>query len=302
MKRPGSLLLVGAFTLVTLIWSTTWAAIRVGLEAGVPPFAGVSLRFALAAAVLFLLAPFLGVTFGRSARERLLWLFNTVLNFCIPYAVVHWVEQWIPSGLASVLFATYPLLVAMLAHWFLPGERLGPWGFAGILLGFAGVAVIFSEDLAGLGGPQMVLAASVMLIAPVVSAVGSVIVKRWGEGIHPISLTAVPIGLAAGVMGIVSLGVEGRQVIPLDTATVSSLLYLGVFGSAVTFTLYFWLLSHIPATRLSLMTYLIPVIAVLVGVVFLGEPLTTRIVVGGALVMMGVVLAVQLQRKPAGSA
>lgn len=293
MRRPSPLLLAGAFALVTFIWGTTWAVIRIGLDAGVPPFAGVSLRFAVAAVVLFLLAPFLGVRFQRSRRILGLWLMNAALNFCIPYGVVHWGEQWVPSGLTAVLFSTYPLMLALMAHPILPGERLRPGSVAGILVGFGGVAVIFSEDLASLGGPGVAGAAAVILLAPLTSSVTSVVIKRWGQGVHPFSLTAIPMGITAGVMGAVSLAAEPVRAIPVNTATVGTLIYLGVFGSALTFTLYFWMLSHMPATRLSLMTYIIPVVAVLVGTVFLDESVTGRTLSGSALVLVGVALAMQ---------
>ena len=93
---------------------------------GVPPFTGVALRFALAGVLLVALAPSLGVRLGRAPREPVLWLVNGVLSFCLSYSAVYWAEQYIPSGLAAVLFATYPLFVAALAHFLLPGERLAP--------------------------------------------------------------------------------------------------------------------------------------------------------------------------------
>jgi drug/metabolite transporter (DMT)-like permease len=296
MKRANPILLGGAFVLVTIIWGTTWATIRIALEAGVPPFAGVSLRFALASLVLFLLAPFLGVRFERSRRVQGLWLMNMALNFCIPYGVVHWGEQWVPSGLTAVLFSTYPLMLALMAHVILPAERMRLASLAGILLGFGGVAVIFSEDLASLGGPGVARASAVILVSPLSSAVTSVVIKRWGQGIHPFSLTAVPMGLSAGVMGLVTLTVESGRVIPVSIASVGSLLYLGLFGSAVTFTLYFWMLSHMPATRLSLMTYIIPVVAVVVGTTLLNEPFTARTLAGSALVLIGISIAMRRGR------
>jgi len=298
MKKPSPLLLAGAFALVTFVWGTTWAVIRIGLDAGMLPFAGVSLRFALASVLLFLLAPFFGVRFRRSRLVVGLWLMNAALNFCIPYGVVHWGEQWVPSGLASVLFSTYPLILALMAHFILPGERLRPGSVVGILVGFTGVAVIFSEDLASLGGPGVALAAGVILLAPLTSSVTSVVIKRWGREVHPFSLTAVPMGLTAGVMGALSLAVEPVRTMPVNLTTIGVLVYLGVFGSARTFTLYFWMLSHMPATRLSLMTYIIPVMAVLVGTFFLHEPFTLRTLAGSALVLAGVALAMQAGRRP----
>jgi drug/metabolite transporter (DMT)-like permease len=273
---------------LVLIWGTTWAAIRVGL-AGVPPFTGVAMRFTLAGLLLLALAPRLGVRLGASARERWLWLANAILSFGVSYAVVYWCEQYIPSGLAAVLFATYPLLVAALAHVFLPGERLSRAAAAGLVLGFAGVVVIFSDDLRLLGGDEVRTAALVMLVSPVVSAVSMVLIKRWGKGIHPLSLAAVPMLGAGLVMGLVALAFERGRPLVLDARSVGALVYLTVFGSAVTFTVYYWLLARVSATRVALTSYLIPIVAVAVGALAFGEPVRPRLLAGSVLVLAGVV-------------
>ena len=295
MSTPTRGRLIGAFLLLTLIWGTTWAAIRIGLS-GIPPFSGVALRFAMAGVLLLALARPLGVRLGRGRHERTLWVVNGILSFCISYAVVYWSEQYIPSGLAAVLFATYPLFVAGLAHLLLPGERLRGSAFFGMLLGFAGIAVIFSDDLALLGGDVVRHAALVMLVSPLVSAVASVVVKRWGGGVHPLSLAAVPMLIAGVVMGLVAAVVERHRPLVLDAPSVGALLYLVVFGSAVTFTVYYWLLARVRATQVALMSYLIPIVAVAVGALLFDEPLRPRLLLGSALVLAGVVLVSRPRR------
>ena len=289
---PGRL--IGAYAALVLIWGTTWAAIRVGL-AGVPPFTGVAIRFAIAGSLLLAIAPWFGVRFGRSRREVWLWVTNGLLSFCISYSVVYWSEQYIPSGLAAVLFATNPLFVAALAHLVLPGDRLSLGTVAGFLLGFAGIATIFSDDLRLLGGPQVRHAALVMLVSPFVSAVSMVVVKRWGAGVHPLSLSAVPMLLCAALMSPAALLLERGRPVVFDARSVSALLYLALLGSAVTFTIYYWVLAHVPATRLALITYAIPIVAMAVGTLAFGEPLRPRLVAGLALVLAGV-LAVGWRR------
>ncbi len=297
MESPGRGRLIAGFLLLTVIWGTTWAAIRIGLE-GVPPFTGVAVRFALAGALLLALARPLGVRLGRGPHERVLWLVNGVLSFCLSYAAVYWSEQYIPSGLAAVLFATYPLFVAALAHVLLPGERLAPIAVAGMGLGFAGVAVIFSDDLTLLGGETVRTAALVMLVSPVVSAVASVVVKRWGGDVHPLSLAAVPMLIAGVVMGAVAVLVEGHRPVVLDARSVGALLYLAILGSAVTFTIYYWLLARVKATQVALMSYLIPIVAVAVGAMLFDEPLRPRLLAGSALVLAGVVIVSRRRRVP----
>lgn len=237
--------------------------------------------------------PFFRVRLGTSRRERWLWVSNSVFTFCLSYSILYWAEQWVPSGLAAVLFATFPLLVALFAHFVLPGERLTPLGTAGIVLGFAGVAVIFSEDFRTLLGPQVAFAAAVMLLCPLFSAIGSVMVKKWGAGVHPLSTAAVPMLLCGLVIGPLSWLTESDRPLTFDMPSTLALLYLALVGSAFPFTIYFWLLKHIPATQLSLINYAVPVVAVIVGALLLDEPVTLRVLLGTGLVIAGTAVSVR---------
>lgn len=286
---PSRPLRLAALAAITLIWGSTWAAIRLGLE-GMPPFAGAALRFAVAAVLLLGFAFFRRLPLGRSRREVALWWVNGLLTFVLTYGIVYWAEQRVPSGLTAVLFATFPLFVALLAQVMLPAERLSGRGSIGVLAGFAGVAVIFSEDLASLAEPGARRAAGVLLIAPLLAAAASNAVKRWGRGVHPVSLSGVPMLIAAVVLGAGSLAFERGRPVVLDALSVSTVLYLAVFGSAVAFYLYFWLLEHMEATRLALTNYLSPVVAVVLGAVLFDEGITARIVLGAVLVVGGVAI------------
>lgn len=253
----------------------------------------MALRFLLASALLLALAPVLKVRLGKAPWERRLWWTNAVLTFSVSYGLVYWAEQWVPSGLASVLFATFPLFTAVLAHLFLPGERLRPKSLAGVLIGFAGVAVLFSEDLSAVGGPRTTFAATLFLIAPVSSAIANVAVKKWGGGVHPLSVSAVPMGLGALLVVPLAWGLERGREFAFGPRPLLALVYLAVMGSAVAFTLYYWLLRRLPATSLSLINYATPVVAVLIGTLWLGEPFTLRIFLGALLVVVGVAVAVR---------
>ncbi|MEE8218928.1 MAG: EamA family transporter [Vicinamibacteria bacterium] len=289
MSPPSPARLRAAFLLLTLIWGTTWAVIRLGLE-GIPPLTGVALRFGIAGAILLALVRWVGVRFTWSRRELGLWTMNGLFAFSASYTIVYWAEQHIPSGLAAVLFATYPLMVAVLAHFALPGERLGWKAAAGILLGLAGVAIIFSDDLRLLGGVRAREVALIMLVSPFVSAVATIAIKRWGKGIHPLSLTAVPMLLTAALVGSLAAFFEGDMAIVFDLRSVGALVYLAVLGSAVTFTIYYWMLAHAPATRVALIAYTIPIVAVAVGAMLFDEPIRPLVILGGALVLTGVAI------------
>ncbi len=268
--------------------------IRVSLE-GFPPFTGASIRFAIAATILWSIALFRGVRVG-GWKHVPIWLVQALLSFSVSYGLVYWAEQWVPSGLTSLLYSTLPLFVVLFGYVVLPEERLRRWAFLGVLMGFAGVGLIFSDDVGALAGPQVRHAALLVLLAPVGGAIAQVVVKRWGKDMHPLSLTAPPMAITAVVLGLLALAREQDRSISWETAPVLATLYLAVAGSAITFSLYFWLLQHLSATGLSLVAYAIPVVAVTVGTLWFDEPLTARMAAGGVLVIAGVAFAVRPSR------
>ena len=275
--------------LLVVIWGTTWSVIRVSLE-GFPPLTGVAVRFALAAAVLWGLARLRGI---RLADRKLvwLWLMQAVLSFSVCYGLVYWAEQWVPSGLVAVLFSTFPLFVVLIGYTILPGERLGVWGIFGVVVGFAGVAMVLFDDAGALADARVRLIAGIVLLAPAGAAVAHVVVKRWAQGVHPLALTAPPMAITGVLLGAVALVVEHDRQVVFATAPVLATLYLALAGSAVTFSLYYWVLKHVTAIQMSLITYAIPVVAVTIGTLFMDEPLTLRMVAGSALVILGVAFA-----------
>jgi drug/metabolite transporter (DMT)-like permease len=296
-KSPSKPMAVAVAVFLTLIWGTTWAAIRVSLE-GFAPLTGLAMRFAIGGLILLAAALVRGVRLGRTRYERPLWAVQAVFVFGISYGLVYWAEQWVPSGLTSVLFSTLPLFVVLFAWFIVPEERLGKLGLFGIVVGFAGVAVIFSDDLRQLGGAEVRTAASVLLLAPMATGFAEVAVKRWGVHVHSLSLTSVPMTASAAVLAAIALGLERHRPMSFEPGPVAAVLYLAVIGSAVTFSLFFWLMKHVSVTHLSMIAYGIPVVAVTLGTVFLDEPLTVRVVVGAALVVSGAALVMRRQDGP----
>ena len=289
---PSRWLVLATSAVLVVIWGTTWSAIRLTLD-GFAPFTSIAFRFALACLVLAAMARWAGARFWpRSPREWAIVSTQGILAYGVSYGFVYWAEQVVPSGLVALLFATMPLWVVLFAYGILPEERLGKFGVLGLLLGFVGLGVIFSDDIETFGGPEGLVAAALVLFSPVSAAVVQVVVKRWGKGLGAYGLTVTPLALAALVMTLLALVFEHDQ--PIDPAPVPvlALLYLAVLGTALTFGLYYWLLEFVSATHLSLITYLTPVVAVAIGTTWFDEPLTPRIVIGALCVLGGVGLVI----------
>lgn len=296
MSSPSPRLLTAAMALMILIWGTTWSAIRVGLT-GIPPLSGVAVRFLLAGLALAVVARIMGAPWWAGPGTWVRWLAHGLLCFCISYGVTYWAEQWVPSGLTSVLFATYSLWVVILAQFLLPEEKLRPRVALGTLTGFLGVAVIFSEDFARLGEGDVLFPALVLLIAPLSAALDSVLVKRFGGGHHPVTLNAAGMLVTAPLMAAVAWATESDRAWNLAPAPVLATIYLALCGSALAFSLYFWALRHTTATRLSTIAYAIPVVAVTIGSLAFGEPITARLILGGVGVIAGVAITSAASRR-----
>lgn len=287
---PASFKIYGGVALLIAIWGTTWSAIAVNLR-GMGPFTALGARFLLAGLLLLAIGRFAGVPWQSGRRLRFLWAIETTFGFVISYGVVYWAEQWVPSGLTSVLFSTMPLFVAVLAHFWLAEEPMGARGVLGLMVGIAGTAVIFSEDLRSLAGPDVVRPALTVLVAAAAAAVSHVGVKKWGGGFHPVNLATVPMIATGLILGTLAMTLERDRPIDLGLESIGSLFYLVIFGTIITFTLYYWLLARTRATRLSLITYAIPLVALLIGTLVFNEPWSAKTLAGSGLVILGVVLA-----------
>jgi len=297
MRTPGPVLKFVTLGFLVAVWGTTWAAVRISLR-GFPPLTGIALRFAIAAVLLLAFARATNTPLPAiDCRDRYLRWLHAVLTFCVSYGIVFWAEQYIPSGLTSVLFATFPLFVAVMAHFVLPGERMTMPVFGGTILGFVGIAAIFAEDLGRVGGSSAVSASLIMLGSPVAGAISTVAYKKWGRGIRPVPFNAVAILYASVIMGVAAVVVERHRVIVPDRWPVMAILYMAVLSTAITFPLYFWLLQHMQARRLALIGYGTPVVALFLGVAFLDERLTTLTLVGSAMVIVGVAVASHAPRR-----
>lgn len=281
--------LLASIALLCVVWGSTWLVIKDGLR-DLPPFTSAAARFLVAAVALSAIAPFLARREGGTKPPWKLTLALGVLNFGVSYAIVYWTETKIPSGVTSVLWAVFPMMMAASSSWFLSGERLRPRQWVGFALGFAGVVLLCAVDLRELG-PESAWAAAILLLSPLVSCVGTVIVKREGQHVSATLLNRDAMWIGAAILVVVALLVE-RDAEPVwSTRAILSVLYLSLFGTVLTFTLYFWLLRRTEAWRLSTIAYITPAIALLLGTLVGGEPFTTWTLAGSATILAGVVLA-----------
>ena len=275
------------FAALTAIWGTTWLAIRV-VVAEAPPITTAGVRFVVSALLLAGLAKASGLTLGwqsHSSADRRVILQLSLLMIAVPYALVFWAEQFISSGLAAILFSVHTSIVVLLESLRVRRNLLTGRTLAGILLAFAGVVIIFWPRL---GVPNEWQGAAAMVGAAISSALATVLAKYRGASLNPI--VSVTWQTAAGGLLLLLLGwplERGKLVVPSLQAGLA-LAYLTVFGSCVTFVLYYWLLKNLTPVRLSTLAFLTPLVAVAAGWLALNETLGIYSWTGAAMALAGV--------------
>jgi drug/metabolite transporter (DMT)-like permease len=283
------------FAIVLSVWSSTWLAIRLNLE-GVPPVTGAALRMFVSGIILVIVALAVRLPWPRSRLYLAHIAVQGSLLFGLQFGLLYWAEQTVPSGLAAVLFATLPISTAIIAAGIFRMERLSTVNVVGLLVGFCGVAVIYwSEVVHAAHAPALGVAAT--LLATLSAAFATVFAKRYAHGVPPLATVGPGQLLGGTLLGLFALIAEHNKPVHLTAVSAGALIYLTI-ASSVVFMAYFTLLKTMPITRLSLLTYVTPVLAVALGVVVAHEQFAPTTLIGAAIVFMGIWL-VNVRERPA---
>jgi putative membrane protein PagO len=277
------------YALACLIWGSTWMAIRVGLDS-LTPFISVGLRFSFAALFILIFMKIKGMRIQMDRLSIKLYLQMAFFSFVIPYGLVYWGEQYIPSGLASVLFAINPFFVTIFSFYILSQEKITPYKIIGMIVGFIGIVVIFSEDITNTAG-FFVWGMVAVVLSALMQGWIQVIVKKYGQHLHSFTMNYYPMLIAGISMLIIGLFTENLDYIKFDSKAILSVLYLAFFGSMIVFTCWYWLLKRVNVIVLSLITFITPVIALILGIILLKEVFTVTDIFGSFLVLVGLIIA-----------
>lgn len=276
---------------LSLIWGSTWIVIAKGLGS-LPPFTSAGARFALAALVMALVAPSLARREGGTKPRASIWVQVGLTSFSASYAIVYWTETRLPSALTCILWSVFPMTMAVSSHLFLGHRLRGARPWIGFMLGFVGVVLLYATDVRALG-PEALVAALVLLGSPLVSCYSTTLLKRDGQGVSSVLVNRNGMALGAVLLCALAFAFERDAPRSWDGTAIASIVYLALVGTVLGFGLYFWLLRHVPAHELSLISYLTPALAVVLGAVFGGEQLTLFTLAGCATILAGVYLVLR---------
>ncbi len=282
-----------AFLCLYFFWGSTYSAIHVAGEHLAPPLVAASrtiVTTTLLVAICLITGRNLRVTAGEAWRLVLVGVLMMTCNNIL----LTWAETMVPTGVSSLLVATMPIMVAVLEARLPGGETLTRRGWVGVLLGTGGMVALVSPSLRGTtpAGGRHLLAYALLLLAALAFGVGAVLGRRFAIQRDVFVITAWEVGGACVTNCLIAL-VGGT----LHTATwtrggVLSIFYLSIFGSLVGLSSLSYLLQRVPVTKVTTYAFVNPIVAVLLGVVLLGERLTGVEVVGMGLIVMAVALVI----------
>ena len=269
------------FVLSSLIWGIPYLFIKIAVEAGVPPAFVAWSRIALAAVLLVPLAWYRGAFRGLRGRGRAI-VGYAACEVAVPFVLIAVGERYITSSLAAILIATMPLMVALLSWWLTPAERPTGLRLAGLVIGFGGVVALLGVDVAG--RPGELLGAGMVLLATVGYAIAPIIVSRYLADFDPLgpvaaSLIVATLALLPAVLATPPARMPGP-------AALVSIAVLGVVCTAMGLVVFFRLIVEAGPSRASVITYVNPVVAVVVGVLVLSERLG-GVSIAGLLLILG---------------
>ena len=287
MPEQRKFAVTAAFVALCVIWSSTWLAIKWGLQ-DLPPISFAALRFVIAIAALFVVSIGRVPLLPRNREDWAILAFTGVVMFAVNYGLLFWGELHVSSGLAAVLQAIIPVAGMVFAHWLLPSEPMRWQRVAGALLATAGVAMICGR-LLDKGGMITFWAGLGIVVGGAGAAFSNVLLKRRAVELAPAMIAAWQ--MIFGTVPLLSLGLihDGNPLrFHWSALAIVCLLYLAIVGSALAFLLLYWLLPRMPVNNLQTISLITPPGAVAIGWLLGGETFTLWSLVGGALVLAGV--------------
>jgi drug/metabolite transporter (DMT)-like permease len=219
------------------------------------------------------------------------------LQFTLNYGLVFWGEQRISSGLAAVLQSTFPAFGLVIAHFYLPNEPITLKRVVGVLLGFTGVAIVFSQQLS-IAGKTALLGSVALVLSALCGSYGNVLVKAYGTQVDPFVLAAGQMVCGFPPLLAIAVATEGNPFrLHWTGVAILSLAYLVIVGSVLAFTLFYWLVRHMDVLNTMLISLVTPVVAVVLGMIVLHEELNWRLFAGAACIISGIGFIVLRKRQ-----
>jgi drug/metabolite transporter (DMT)-like permease len=278
------------YTLLCLIWGSTWMAIKLGLEDS-PPFWSAGLRFVIAGIIILLAGKVRRLRYPSNVSEILQVSVPGIFMYGLSYMLVYWAMVHVDSALTAMLFASLPFFVAAFSIKMLKDEKLGLVGWLGLIVGFSGIVLIFYDSL--LLSRFVLFGVILIVIASAAAAYGTVYIRARLREYNIAVMAGIQMSVGALMIITAAIVLEPLSAFKLTTRSVGALLYLSLFGSILAFLCYYWLLKRIRAVNVSQIAFITPIVAFALGSLVLGEVFTIYTFGGSILILAGVILVVR---------
>lgn len=275
-----------AFVTLGLIWGSSFLWIKIAVDE-LPAATVVAQRLTIGFACMLAFMAVRGVRLPRSPRELVPLAVMGALNAALPYLLITWGEEVVDSATAAVLNSLTPIFSLVIAGTLLRTETVTFLRVVGLLVGFVGAALLATREFELRGDPAGLVGAGAVALAALSYAVAASYARHSMRVTHRYVVSAGTMLFGAVFTWPLALVADGIRV-PAQPDTILSVLWLGAMGAFVAYLLYFYLIEQLGATVASMVTYVFPVVGVVLGVVFLSEVLDARLVVGTALVLAGI--------------
>jgi drug/metabolite transporter (DMT)-like permease len=289
-----------AFSSIYVVWGSTYIAIKFGVES-IPPFFLMGVRSFIAGIILVLWA----ILNNEAELHREHWRSITIIGclfFLIGHGFLAWGQRTVPSGLASLLFASEPIWIVVIERWWVGDSQLRWFGYLGMALGFAGVVILITSA-GNLGDAPAEFSGALAILTGTLSwSCGAVYSRVASLPKSPLLTAGLELITGGSFLMMLAAATGEFRTIADHEITEGALFGLGyliIFGSVVTFRAYVWLLSVMSATKVSTHTFVNPFVAVVLGWLIAGEPVTTLVLVSMSLITVSVYLVLKDQTRPA---
>ena len=277
------------YAILCFIWGTTWIILKKSLIDGTPPFFGSGFRFFFGGVILWCVILYKRDFPSFKALPLQLYVQFGLLNLTICYGLTYWATQFIYSSLSALIWAGFPLCVAVFSYFMLPDEVFTKKKIISLFLGTIGALLILREGL-NFKGDQVVIGIFMVVIAVIIAGYPNVYLKRYSNAVTSLHLNAVSQLIAGITLLIISFVFESDQKMVWNNFNIFALAYLTIFGSLIAWYIYFWLFPHISMSQISYIAFFPPVLASILGWIFLDEKLSILAILGGGFVIFGAVL------------
>lgn len=277
------------FWTLGLIWGSSFLWIKIALQE-IGPFTLVGWRLLIGVLTLGIAVLLRRPTFPRQRRVLGMLALLGLTNTALPFVLISWGEQTIDSAVASVLNGTVPLFAMVFAHFALEDDRMTRARVLGLLVGFAGVVILLSGELVGSGFGQAGLGQLAVLLAAILYAASGVFARKNLRDVSPMVQAFLPLVVADAFIWFGAVAIEAPDLVPAARSTWLAVTWLGVLGSGIAYLILFQLLHRIGPTRTSMVTYVFPLVGLVLGVVFLQEALTLPLAFGTGMIVAGILV------------